>query len=851
MPISKIKSSSITADAASTNLNIDANTLFLDATNNRVGVGTTSPLQRLDVVSSDTAVRTSIRSTSSGDTNVALVLQDGTTGTGADGIYLGRTGAVNYLWTYENEPWVFATNNTERMRIDSAGQVGIGTSSPSSYATDARNLVIASSGNTGMTIRSGTTSTGVISFANAENSTSNYGIVSFNHNDLSLNFNIYGTGRSYRFQSAGTEVLRITDAGKVGIGTASPAWPLTVKSSSSGTVATFLYDGEFAGTGEANIGLRFYNGGNANDVSQVLLRSYGTTNYTGNFAVNVLQGGTYPNTMVERFTIQGNTGNVGIGNTSPSYPLDVKNDSLQVRLRSSTNTNQGLTLGYTYSGGYGQINCDEAGVNQKDLWYTALTHKFGRSTSIQYMVLDVSGNLGIGTSAPVALLDVSSGTNTTLSVPAGVVGKFKGSITLNSLSTAGSGSIDSIYFQKSHGSGVNISNYDLGVITSYTDNGYAGGLDFYTGKNLGSGAYATTFAMRIDHNQNVGIGTTSPTTSSGYTSLSINNATNSGYVVLQNNGTNKSDWYISGGTVATLRGVSVPLSLESTGANHIKFETNATERMRIDPSGNVGIGTSSPNVKLEVAATTATGAEISAYTTNASGGDTSKFSFWRNYTAGSSAPFRAAYISNYNSDDSFNGNNKQGLGFYTKVGTAEPALGMFLDSSGRLNLNTLTDIADSYVQVLINSAIRGTAFVCKPTTDSTVNAMVFRNSSNGNAGYIQYNASTTTYVTSSDYRLKENILPMSGALERVLQLKPCTFKWKSDGSDGQGFIAHELAEICPQAVTGQKDAMREDGEMDTQGVDTSFLVATLTAAMQEQQTLITQLTNRITALEAK
>ena len=92
---------------------------------------------------------------------------------------------------------------------------------------------------------------------------------------------------------------------------------------------------------------------------------------------------------------------------------------------------------------------------------------------------------------------------------------------------------------------------------------------------------------------------------------------------------------------------------------------------------------------------------------------------------------------------------------------------------------------------------------------------------------------------------------MTGALAKVSQLKPCTFTWKADGSAGQGFIAHELAEVCPQAVTGEKDALRADGEMDTQGVDTSFLVATLTAAMQEQQTLITQLTERIAALENK
>jgi hypothetical protein len=74
---------------------------------------------------------------------------------------------------------------------------------------------------------------------------------------------------------------------------------------------------------------------------------------------------------------------------------------------------------------------------------------------------------------------------------------------------------------------------------------------------------------------------------------------------------------------------------------------------------------------------------------------------------------------------------------------------------------------------------------------------------------------------------------MTGALEKIAQLKPVTFKWKEDGSDGQGFIAHELAEVVPQCVDGEKDAVHKDGKPKYQGVDTSFLVATLTAAIQE------------------
>jgi hypothetical protein len=119
-------------------------------------------------------------------------------------------------------------------------------------------------------------------------------------------------------------------------------------------------------------------------------------------------------------------------------------------------------------------------------------------------------------------------------------------------------------------------------------------------------------------------------------------------------------------------------------------------------------------------------------------------------------------------------------------------------------------------------------------------------------GRIDQNGTTAvSYNTTSDYRLKENIVPMTGALDKVLQLKPVTYTWKSDGSDGQGFIAHELQEVIPDAVSGEKDAVNEDDSIDPQGIDTSFLVATLTAAIQEQQTIINDLKARVETLEAK
>jgi hypothetical protein len=118
-------------------------------------------------------------------------------------------------------------------------------------------------------------------------------------------------------------------------------------------------------------------------------------------------------------------------------------------------------------------------------------------------------------------------------------------------------------------------------------------------------------------------------------------------------------------------------------------------------------------------------------------------------------------------------------------------------------------------------------------------------------GSISQNGTTAVaYNTTSDYRLKKNVQPLAGALSRIVALKPCTYTWKSAPDEvGEGFIAHELAEVCPQAVTGEKDAVNEDGSIKPQSIDTSFLVATLTAAIQEQQALITQLQADVAALK--
>ena len=172
-----------------------------------------------------------------------------------------------------------------------------------------------------------------------------------------------------------------------------------------------------------------------------------------------------------------------------------------------------------------------------------------------------------------------------------------------------------------------------------------------------------------------------------------------------------------------------------------------------------------------------------------------------------------------------------------------------IDSSGNLLVGktSTSSTATGVIAYGSGSADHGLISIARGPNATMIQ---FFNASTGNVvGQISQNGSNTTYSTSSDYRLKEDIAPMTGALAVVQQLKPCTYKWKVDGSDGQGFIAHELAEVVPDAVTGEKDAVDADGNPQYQGIDTSFLVATLTAAIQELTAQVNQLKADVAALK--
>jgi hypothetical protein len=121
---------------------------------------------------------------------------------------------------------------------------------------------------------------------------------------------------------------------------------------------------------------------------------------------------------------------------------------------------------------------------------------------------------------------------------------------------------------------------------------------------------------------------------------------------------------------------------------------------------------------------------------------------------------------------------------------------------------------------------------------------------NGTVGTINTSGSSTSYGTSSDYRLKENVVDLTSAADRVQQLAPKRFNFIADADTTvDGFLAHEVSDIVPEAITGEKDAVDEDGNIRPQSIDQSKLVPLLTAALQEALTKIDALETRIVALE--
>ena len=538
-----------------------------------------------------------------------------------------------------------------------------------------------------------------------------------------------------------------------------------------------------------------------------------------------------------------NTGSVGIGTSSPAGKLHI--------VQTAETIDDGIKIVGSSSPISGRIY-----MNSDDVHIDNATA--GAGTGI---TLDTSGNLGIGTSSPSNILEIA-GNGTPINI--------------NSTNDE----VKKIQFENS------------GSVVGYI--GSSSGTPF----RVLNGS-ASEF-LRIDSSGNVGIGTSSPVTTltvgsnnSGGQGVVGKQALFSGTNTLTYNSGNSATW--GGITIVnqdntsnrTGTGITFVNRSSSSGLAGIQSTNNGTaeradlrfitrgsggtiaERVRIDDDGNVGIGTTTPHTKLEVY-NTSNGGVITAHRNSEASGDYTGYEF---HTNSSSTQFKKGAIyfkangSGYGRGDIVFCND--GVANSGNVGLADEKLritsnGQFLygKTSAGTAVNGIEFESNGKFVVSRSGTSGGTPmFINRNDNDGAI--IIFKRD-DVEKGTISITGSSTNYNTSSDYRLKENVSYDFDATTRLKQLKPARFNFIADANTTvDGFLAHEVSDIVPEAISGTKDAVQvwEEGDElpegvsvgdnkldengntipDYQGIDQAKLVPLLVKTIQELEARITTL----------
>jgi len=809
-----------------------------------VGIGTTTPVNATGYT-----ILTLNNATNGGN------IQFQNNGTQKGTIY--NTSSGLFIFTASATPLVFQTGGGETMRLDASGNLALG------VATAAAKFDVAFSDNSRFLLGFG---------ANLDN------------------YYTSGTSGAQIFRTGTTERMRLDSSGRLGLGTSSPRQTLSIGSTldiysggnNSPTVASIratnnlVLNGVSTGAVFLNFdtgtgGVNFCNGGGT--VTASMSSAGGLSATTGSFSTNLLVGsgtalapgsvsGFGAGVITEPATGYSAAGMV-IGNTAGQHGSIVYgSNTMYFGTENGSASTMGVKATLTSAGNFNATGTI-SGTN-----ITSGGNVTGSSTSC-------SGNAATATTATTATYWGNTGFPTgngqdfnsvTLGGIYNIVwGNYSGTLNTppaaNSYGTlevqAGLNFITQIFYPHSTNTSPCIRIYYNGSwlpwIVSLTSANYTA----YAPSLTGSGA-SGTWGISVTGNS----ATTTRLAGDIYISPSNTNTLNGAFGIASDvgdmwinyRGYNDGFSYFRTFRVGNGKGGQIATFTGSTGA--------------LDVTGNITVGSVSSTGSNNVSALNSSGQayfgvqEINAY--------------------GAIAPGDAfVYTTKHVVLVSDSGSGA------IKFATGSATERMRLDNSGNFFIGkTVVNYRTPGLQTENNGRSLG---LC-----SNINAVMFfcdRENVYGDFHTFYYNGNyvgniatsngvTTGYLSASDYRLKENIVPMTGALAKVALLKPVTYTWKADGSDGQGFIAHELAEVVPDCVIGEKDGTREEDYEVTpaipavldeegnevtpaveavmgtrtvpvyQGMDTSFLVATLTAAIQEQQAMINELKAKVAALEA-
>ena len=292
-------------------------------------------------------------------------------------------------------------------------------------------------------------------------------------------------------------------------------------------------------------------------------------------------------------------------------------------------------------------------------------------------------------------------------------------------------------------------------------------------------------------------------------------------------------------------------------ADTVTIETSGSERMRVLSDGKIGLGTTTPENPIEIETANTLGSTFTG-TTHGEGLRVTQSSYSSgNYVSLIEAPYQPNGVANVRIAAMFDGGGSNlAFGTSNSFGSGITNTAMFIHSDASIDITGNTTFSsDGNYRATNSGAINvspngNLAIGFGGDSDANYYAAIFHNSSNTAVGSIFVDASSTTFATSSDHRLKENVANLTGAIDRVKTLAPKRFNFIADpDTTVDGFLAHEVTAV-PEAIVGTHNQVDDDNNPVYQGIDQSKLVPLLTAALQEAIAKIETLETKVAALEA-